>query len=149
MPIEDDERRPRSFADMEEEEEKPQEPKKPEKPKREFRIEWAPWMNVAGSIVGLTAIFLLTLEVATDTLTVGRIVAYAMGAILMIGLVLILVVAYKFLLPRIKEPLWRYVALAFTIPLAFIYYIAFSFLVFGQFTPMLIKLMERVSEQAP
>ena len=148
MPIEDDERRPRSFEDLEEEEESPK-PEKPEKEKRDFRIEWAPWMNIAGSIVGLTAIFLLTLEVATDALTVGRIIAYVMGAILMIGLVLILVVGYKFLLPRIKEPLWRYVALALTIPLAFIYYIAFSFLVFGQFTPMLIKLLERVNEQAP
>ena len=43
------------------------------------------WLNVAGSLAAVTAISLLTLEMAVGSIRLGKIAAYALGSSLLIG----------------------------------------------------------------
>lgn len=143
---EPDEREERREREDELAEEKPT-PKPEPKPKSDTN--WIDWLHIAASLAAVTAISLLTFEMAVGEIRFGKIVAYAMGSSLLIGVLFILVIVYRWTLSKIGPGLWRYTFWALTLPFAFIYYIVFVFIIFSRFAPLLIRIMEAVGENAP
>jgi len=131
-------------ADSEEKEQEPQPEPSPPTPTR-----WAQWLHIAGSIAGVTALSILTLEMALGSIRLGKVAAYALGSSLLIGILFILVIGYRYALSKIKPGLWRYTFWFISVPLAFFYYLFFIFLIFGQFAPLLVRAMEAAFANAP
>ena len=142
----------RFLDDIDEEDEEQEErekQKEPPKPGKETSTTWMHWLNVAGSLAAVTAISLLTLEMAVGSIRLGKIAAYALGSSLLIGTLFILVIIYKYALSKIERGLWRYVFWFISIPIAFLYYLLFVFLIYGQFAPLLVRMMEAAMSNAP
>ena len=143
----------RFLNDVDEKEEKEPEEQPEEQPKlvkmnlRETN--WAQWLHIAGSLAAVTAISLLTLDMAIGTIGLSKLAAYAMGSSLLIGILLILVIIYKFALSKIKPGIWRYAFWFISIPIAFLYYLLFVYLIYGQFAPFLFKMMGAAMSNAP
>jgi hypothetical protein len=125
--------------------------KPPPKPKvkPETDTNWVDWLHIAASLAAVTAITLLTFEMAVGDIRLGKIVAYAMGSSLLIGVLFMMVIVYRWALSKIGKGLWRYTFWALTLPFAFIYYIVFVFIIFSRFAPLLVRIMEAAGENAP
>ena len=137
----------RRFLDEEEQDEQISEaPPQKEEPAKQS---WSEWLNVAASLAGLTAITLLTFEMAFGSVRFGKIVAYAMGSSLLIGVMLIFVIVFRYALSKFDLGLWRYTFWAIAIPIALLYYLLFVFLIYGQFAPFMVRIMELVMSNAP
>jgi len=113
------------------------------------RTDWAQWLHIAGSLAAVTAISLLTLEMAVGSIRLGKIAAYALGSSLLIGALLILVIIYKYALTKFESGLWRYSFWFISIPIAFLYYLLFVYLIYGKFAPLLVRMMEAAMSNAP
>ena len=143
----------RFLNDVDEKEEKEPEEQPEEQPKlvkmnlRETN--WAQWLHIAGSLAAVTAISLLTLDMAIGTIGLSKLAAYAMGSSLLIGILLILVIIYKFALSKIGPGIWRYAFWFISIPIAFLYYLLFVYVIYGQFAPFLFKMMGSAMSNAP
>ncbi|MFC1619656.1 hypothetical protein ACFL45_06885 [Candidatus Neomarinimicrobiota bacterium] len=127
------------------------EEKAPPKPKvkPESDTNWIDWLHIAASLAAVIAITLLTFEMAVGDIRLGKIVAYAMGSSLLIGVLFMMVIVYRWALSKIGPGLWRYTFWALTLPFAFIYYIVFVFIIFSRFAPLLVRIMEAAGENAP
>ena len=143
------ERRFLDEVDEEEENDQEEEQKEQPKPVKKPGTEWAQWLHIAGTLAAVTAISLLTLEMAVGPIRLGKLAAYALGSSLLIGILLILVIIYKFALAKIKPGIWRYAFWFISIPIAFLYYLLFVFLVYGKFAPLLVSMMETAMANAP
>ncbi|MFC1484298.1 hypothetical protein ACFL4U_01425 [Candidatus Neomarinimicrobiota bacterium] len=119
------------------------------KVKSESNTNWVDWLHIAASLAAVTAITLLTFEMAVGDIRLGKIVAYAMGSSLLIGVLFMMVIVYRWALSKIGPGLWRYTFWALTLPFAFIYYIVFAFIIFSRFAPLLVRIMEAAGENAP
>ncbi len=126
----------------EEQEEQPE-------PVKVTRTDWAQWLHIAASLVAVTAISLLTLEMAVGSIRLGKLAAYALGSSLLIGALLILVIIYKYALTKFEPGLWRYSFWFISIPIAFLYYLLFVYLIYGKFAPLLVRMMEAAMSNAP
>ncbi len=111
---------------------------------------WAQWLHIAGSLAAVTAISLLTLEMAAgSTIRLGKLAAYALGSSMLIGVLLVLVMGFKYALSKIEPGVWRYAFLFISIPIAFLYYLLFVYLIYGQFAPLLVRIMGAAMANAP
>jgi hypothetical protein len=119
------------------------------KVKSESDTNWVDWLHIGASLAAVTAITLLTFEMAVGDIRLGKIVAYAMGSSLLIGVLFMMVIVYRWALSKIGPGLWRYTFWALTLPFAFIYYIVFVFIIFSRFAPLLVRIMEAAGENAP
>ena len=137
----------RRFLDDIDERDKEQE-EQPE-PVKVTRTDWAHWLHITGSLAAVTAISLLTLEMAVGSIRLGKLAAYALGSSLLIGVLLILVIIYKYALTKFEPGLWRYSFWFISIPIAFLYYILFVYLIYGKFAPLLVRMMEAAMSNAP
>ncbi len=126
----------------EEQEEQPE-------PVKVTRTDWAQWLHIAASLVAVTAISLLTLEMAVGSIRLGKLAAYALGSSLLIGALLILVIIYKYALTKFEPGLWRYSFWFISIPIAFLYYLLFVYLIYSKFAPLLVRMMEAAMSNAP
>lgn len=122
-----------------------------EQPKPAIKVSgnWVQWLHIAASLAAVTAISLLTLEMAVGSIILGKLVAYALGASLLIGALFLLIIAYRYALSKIEPGLWRYAFWFLSVPIAFLYYVIFIFLIFSAFAPSLIKLMGAAMSNAP
>ena len=136
----------RFLDDIDEREEEQEEQPKPGK---ETGTDWAQWLHIAASLAAVTAISLLTLEMAVGSIRLGKLAAYALGSSLLIGALLILVIIYKYALTKFESGLWRYSFWFISIPIAFLYYILFVYLIYGKFAPLLVRMMEAAMSNAP
>ena len=143
----------RRFLDEVDEKEEEQEEEHEEQPKLVKvtlpQTNWAQWLHIAGSLAAVTAISLLTLEMAVGPIRLGKLAAYAMGPSLLIGVLLILVIIYKYALSKIGPGIWRYAFWFISVPIAFLYYLLFVYLIYGQFAPLLVRMMEAAMANAP
>ena len=151
----------RRFLDEVDEKEEEQEEKQEEKQEEEQekkpklvkvnlpQANWAQWLHIAGSLAAVTAISLLTLEMAVGPIRLGKLAAYALGSSLLIGILLILVIIYKYALSKIGSGIWRYAFWFISVPIAFLYYLLFVYLIYGQFAPLLVRMMEAAMANAP
>ena len=119
------------------------------KPGKETETDWAQWLHIAASLAAVTAISLLTLEMAVGSIRLGKLAAYALGSSLLIGALLILVIIYKYALTKFESGLWRYSFWFISIPIAFLYYLLFVYLIYGKFAPLLVRMMEAAMSNAP
>lgn len=110
---------------------------------------WPQLLNITGSLAGVTAISLLTFEMAVGSVRLGKIAAYAMGSSILIGVLLLLVVAFKWALAKIQPGLYRYAFGFIGVPFAFVYYLIFIFVIYGVFSPLLLRMMEVAFANAP
>lgn len=110
---------------------------------------WPQLLNITGSLAGVTAISLLTFEMAVGAVRLGKIAAYALGSSILIGVLLILVIGFKWALLKIQPGLWRYTLWFIGVPFAFIYYLIFIFVIYGVFSPLLLRMMEVAFANAP
>lgn len=110
---------------------------------------WVQWLQIAASLAAVTAISVLTLEMALGTVRLGRFVAYALSASMLIGVLLLLIILIRRLLPKFKPGLWRYVFMSFAIPLGFFYYMVFVWLFFVQFAQLMIRIMTAAMARFP
>ena len=110
---------------------------------------WAQWLHIAGSLAAVTAISLLTLEMAVGSIRLGKLAAYALGSSMLIGVLLVLVMGFKYALSKIEPGVWRYAFLFISIPIAFLYYLLFVYLIYGQFAPLLVRIMGAAMANAP
>jgi hypothetical protein len=136
----------RFLDDVDEPEEEQQQPEKQEKSPPS---DWERWIHLAASLAAVTAITLLTFEMAVGAIKFGKIVAYAMGSSVLIGVLVILVIAFKYILAKFEAGLWRYALWAIGVPVAFLYYLLFVFLIYGQFAPFLVRVMGLAMANAP
>ncbi len=134
--------------DEEEIEDKKEEEVKP-RPRKADSIDWAQLLNITGSLAGVTAISLLTFEMAVGAVRLGKIAAYAMGSSILIGVLLILVIIFKWALMKTQPGLWRYALWFIGVPFAFMYYLIFIFVIYGIFSPLLLRMMEVAFANAP
>lgn len=107
------------------------------------------WLQLAASLAAVTAISLLTLEMAMGAIRLGKLVAYVMGSSLLIAALLALIIGFKRVLPRFEPGLMRYLFWAVAVPISFLYYLAFAFLIYGFFAPLLIKVMGAAMTRFP
>jgi len=143
-----DEERPRRRFPDEEDEEQQEKQKKPKKRIGEMQ-DWDRLVNLAGSIAGLTAITILSFEVAVGPIRLGRILAYIAGSLILIGILLLLVVAFRWAVGKIGPGMGRYIFWAFSLPFALFYYLIFAFIVYGYLVRSLIVFMEVILDRAP
>ena len=136
---------------LDEEESEPEDQAEKEQPQRQKAdsLAWPMLLNITGSLAGLTAISLLTLEMAVGSIRLGIIAAYAMGSSILIGVLLILVIGFKWALAKFQPGLWRYTFWFIGVPFAFIYYLIFIFVIYGLYAPLLIRMMEAAFANAP
>jgi len=147
----------RRFLDEVDEKEEEQEEKQEEEQEKQPKLvkvnlpqaNWAQWLHIAGSLAAVTAISLLTLEMAVGPIRLGKLAAYALGSSLLIGILLILVIIYKYALSKIKPGIWRYAFWFISVPISFLYYLLFVYLIYGQFAPLLVRMMEAAMANAP
>ncbi|MFB0516425.1 MAG: hypothetical protein ACETWG_07465 [Candidatus Neomarinimicrobiota bacterium] len=118
-------------------------------PGRLMAPRWTQWLNIAGSLAAVTTITILTLEMAFGSIRLGKLAAYALGSCILIGTLLLLIIGYRYALSKIEPGLWRYTFWFISIPFAFLYYLILIFLIYGQFTPFLVKMMEVAFSRAP
>lgn len=135
--------------ELEDEETEDSEEATPPEPQKPAPAAWPQWLSIAASLAAVTAIGLLTLEMSMDTIRLGKLAAYAMGSSLLIGALLLLIIGIKRVLPRFKPGLSRYAFWFVAIPIGFIYYLGFVFLIYSQFAPLLIKFMTAAMDKAP
>ena len=112
-------------------------------------FDWPQLLNITGSLAGVTAISLLTFEMAVGSVRLGKIAAYAMGSSILIGVLLILVIGFKWALMKFQPGLWRYTFWFIGVPFGFIYYLIFIFVIYGVFSPLLLRMMEVAFANAP
>ncbi|MCH7858447.1 MAG: hypothetical protein IID14_01960 [Candidatus Marinimicrobia bacterium] len=112
-------------------------------------FDWPQLLNITGSLAGITAISLLTFEMAVGSVRLGKIAAYAMGSSILIGVLLVLVIGFKWALLKFQPGLWRYTFWFIGVPFAFIYYLIFIFVIYGVFSPLLLRMMEVAFANAP
>ncbi|UCH63122.1 MAG: hypothetical protein JSU77_01310 [Fidelibacterota bacterium] len=143
------ERRFLDEVDEEEQEDQEEEPEEQPKPSKETGTGWAQWLHIAASLAAVTAISLLTLEMAVGPIKLGKLAAYALGSSLLIGILLILVIIYKYALSKIRTGIWRYAFWFISVPIAFLYYLLFVYLIYGQFAPLLVRMMGAAMANAP
>ena len=141
------------YADEEDEreaedKEDPAEKVQPQLPKKDSFV-WTQLLNITGSLAGVTAISLLTFEMAVGSVRLGKIAAYAMGSSILIGVLLLLVVAFKWALAKFQPGLYRYAFWFIGVPFAFVYYLIFIFVIYGVFSPLLLRMMEVAFANAP
>ncbi len=110
---------------------------------------WVQWLQIAASVAAVTAIAVLTLEMALGTVRLGRLVAYALSASLLIGVLLLLIILIRRFLPKFEPGLWRYAFLFIAIPIGFFYYMFFVWLFFVQFAQLLIRIMTAAMTRFP
>ncbi len=110
---------------------------------------WVQWLQIAASAAAVTAIAVLTLEMALGTVRLGRFMAYALSASMLIGVLLLLIILIRRLLPRFEPGLWRYAFLFIAIPMGFFYYMFFVWLFFAQFAQLLIRVMTAAMTRFP
>ena len=137
------------FLDEEEEKEEKEEREEEPQPAKPAPTGWTQWLSVAGSLAAVTAISLLTLEMAVGTIRLGKLAAYALGSSLLIGVLLILVIGFKYALSKFEPGLWRYAFWCMSVPVSFIYYLLFVYLIYGKFAPLLVRMMEAAMSNAP
>lgn len=145
-----DEERPRRRM-LDEEDEEEQQEQEEEQPKARVvkREDWTRLVNLAGSVAGLTAITILSFEVAVGPIRLGRILAYVAGSLILIGILLLLVVAFRWAVGKIGPGMGRYIFWAFSLPFALFYYLIFAFIVYGYLVRSLIVFMEVILDNAP
>ncbi len=107
------------------------------------------WLQLAASLAAVTAISLLTLEMALGAIRLGKLVAYVMGSSLLIAALLALIIGFKRVLPRFEPGLWRYAFWAVAVPIGFLYYLLLVYLIYGFFAPLLIKVMGAAMTRFP
>ena len=112
-------------------------------------FDWPQLLNITGSLAGITAISLLTFEMAVGSVRLGKIAAYAMGSSILIGVLLVLVIGFKWALLKFEPGLWRYTFWFIGVPFGFIYYLIFIFVIYGVFSPLLLRMMEVAFANAP
>ena len=112
-------------------------------------FDWPQLLNITGSLAGITAISLLTFEMAVGSVRLGKIAAYAMGSSILIGVLLVLVIGFKWALLKFQPGLWRYTFWFIGVPFGFIYYLIFIFVIYGVFSPLLLRMMEVAFANAP
>ena len=112
-------------------------------------FDWPQLLNITGSLAGVTAISLLTFEMAVGSVRLGKIAAYAMGSSILIGVLLVLVIGFKWALLKFEPGLWRYTFWFIGVPFGFIYYLIFIFVIYGVFSPLLLRMMEVAFANAP
>ncbi len=143
----------RFLDDVDEKEEKEPEEQPKDQPKlvkvNLSETNWAQWLHIAGSLAAVTAISLLTLDMAIGTIGLSKLAAYAMGSSLLIGVLLVLVIGFKYTKNKFKPGIWRYAFWFISIPIAFLYYLLFVYLIYGQFAPLLFKMMGAAMSDAP
>ena len=144
------ERRFLDEVDEKEEEQEEEQEKQPKLVKVNLpQANWAQWLHIAGSLAAVTAISLLTVEMAVGPIRLGKLAAYALGSSLLIGILLILVIIYKYALSKIGAGIWRYAFWFISVPIAFLYYLLLVYLIYGQFAPLLVRMMEAAMANAP
>lgn len=112
-------------------------------------IAWPQLLSVTGSLAGITAISLLTFEMAVGADWLGKFAAYAMGSSILIGVLFILVIGFKWALIKTQPGLWRYVFWFIGVPFGFVYYLIFIFVIYDVFSPLLLRMMEVAFANAP
>ncbi len=110
---------------------------------------WTQRLQLAASLAAVTAISLLTLEMAMGAIRLGKLVAYVMGSSLLIAALLALIIGFTRVLPRFEPGLKRYLFWAVAVPISFLYYLALAFLIYGYFSPLLIKVMGAAMTRFP
>ncbi len=135
--------------DIDERDEMAEEQEKQPKPAKIIAGNWVQWLHIAASLAAVTAITLLTLEMALGSIVLGKFLAYALGSSLLIGALFLLIIAYRYALSKIEPGLWRYAFWFISVPVAFLYYLIFIFLIFSVFAPLLIRIMGAAMSNAP
>ena len=124
-----------------EDEKDPAEEVQPQLPKTDS-FGWPQLLNITGSLAGVPAISLLTFEMAVGSVRLGKIAAYAMGSSILIGVLLVLVIGFKWALLKFEPGLWRYTFWFIGVPFGFIYYLIFIFVIYGVCSPLLLRMMD-------
>ena len=137
------------FLDEAESESEDQEEEKQPRLQKADGFDWPQLLNITGSLAGITAISLLTFEMAVGSVRLGKIAAYAMGSSILIGVLLVLVIGFKWALLKFEPGLWRYTFWFIGVPFGFIYYLIFIFVIYGVFSPLLLRMMEVAFANAP
>ena len=146
METRDKDRERKRFPDEEDED---QEEESTEVPAPAAASNGTRWLQLAASLAAVTAISLLTLEMAMGAIRLGKLVAYVMGSSLLIAALLALIIGFKRVLPRFEPGLKRYLFWAVAVPISFFYYVALVFLIYGVFSPLLIKVMRAAMTRFP
>ena len=137
------------YLDEEERDARDEEQEEPPQPKKASGVEWSRMLHVAASLAAVTAITLLTFEMAAGSIRLGKIAAYALGSSVLIGVLLLLIISFRRALSKIPRGLWTYTFWSLAIPFAFFYYLIFIYLIYGYVAPFIVKLMGAALAKAP
>lgn len=141
--------RPTRPLDDEVEDEAQEEAPSPAPKKITISIDWVRWLNVAGSLAGVTALTLLTFEVSVGPVRLGRILAYLAGTSILISLLLLMVILLRWIGTLFNQGILKYVYWTLAIPSGLVYYLGAAYLVYAYLVRVLITFMDIILERAP